>query len=73
MRANLSCCLGLIDKGQDKSKKRLLVLALFERSHGKLQYPDASGPLGPQPCYPACAYIKTHNLEPPSLLPQGLH
>ncbi len=34
MGTNLSCCLGLIDKGQRKSTDRLLVLVPHERPHG---------------------------------------
>ncbi len=34
MRTNLSSCLGLIDNGQYKSTKRLLVLMPHERPHG---------------------------------------
>ncbi len=34
MRTNLSCCLGLIDKGQHKGTNRLLVIVPHERSQG---------------------------------------
>ena len=34
MRTNLSCCLGLIDNGQQKSTNRLLVVVPHERPHG---------------------------------------
>ncbi len=34
MRTNLSCCLDLIDNGQQKSTDSLLVLVPHERPHG---------------------------------------